>query len=281
MDKKRIYIGALVISILLLAGCSLKNPKPEPVAPEPTPPVEQKGINVELPNGGQNIQSPLQITGTVSGDGWIAFEAQTGTVELLDGNGQRLALGLLTASVENWMTTIVPFETMLTFGASSTAAGTLVFRNENPSGRQDLERELRLPVTFAQVGETMTVKVFFGSSNAGAAGECENVLPVERKIAKTQAVGRAALEELLKGPTEEEKDKSYLTSINPGVKIQSLTISGGTARVDFSALLDQNVGGSCRVAAIAAQITETLKQFPTVQKVIISVDGRTEDILQP
>jgi len=35
------------------------------------------------------------------------------------------------------------------------------------------------------------------------------------------------------------------------------------------------------VAAIRAQIRETLKQFPTVDEVIISIDGRTEDILQP
>jgi len=35
------------------------------------------------------------------------------------------------------------------------------------------------------------------------------------------------------------------------------------------------------VTAIRAQITETLKQFPTVENVVISIDGRTEDILQP
>jgi hypothetical protein len=35
------------------------------------------------------------------------------------------------------------------------------------------------------------------------------------------------------------------------------------------------------VAAISAQIRETLKQFSTVKGVIISIDGRTEDILQP
>ena len=34
-------------------------------------------------------------------------------------------------------------------------------------------------------------------------------------------------------------------------------------------------------AAIRVQITETLEQFPTVDSVIISIDGRTEDILQP
>jgi spore germination protein GerM len=66
-----------------------------------------------------------------------------------------------------------------------------------------------------------------------------------------------------------------------GVKVQSLSIEGGVARVDLSEELEEGVGGSCMVASITAQITETLKQFPTVDSVIISIDGRTEDILQP
>lgn len=65
------------------------------------------------------------------------------------------------------------------------------------------------------------------------------------------------------------------------MKIQKLTIENNVARVDFDKQLEYQVGGSCRVAAIRAQITQTLKQFPTVKEVIISIDGRTEDILQP
>ncbi len=130
--------------------------------------------------------------------------------------------------------------------------------------------------------ETMTVKVFFGNSILDPEVlDCKKNFPVERVIPKTLAVGRAALEELLKGPTESEKAKGYFTSINPGVKIQSLTIENGVARVDFNEQLEFQVGGSCRVAAIVSQIRETLKQFPTVDEVIISIDGRTEDILQP
>lgn len=51
--------------------------------------------------------------------------------------------------------------------------------------------------------------------------------------------------------------------------------------IDFDERLEFQVGGSCRVAAISAQIRETLKQFPQVKEVIISINGRTEDILQP
>ncbi|MFZ2190325.1 MAG: GerMN domain-containing protein [Candidatus Magasanikiibacteriota bacterium] len=111
--------------------------------------------------------------------------------------------------------------------------------------------------------------------------DCSKVFTTERSIIKTPAVGRAALEELFKGPTELEKKAGYFTTIPDGVKIQKLSIVDGVARVDLSKELEYQVGGSCRIGSIIAEITETLKQFSTVQKVIISVDGRTEDILQP
>ena len=96
-----------------------------------------------------------------------------------------------------------------------------------------------------------------------------------------KAVARAALEELLQGPTRQEILEGYFTSINPNVKIQKLTIENTVAKVDFDITLEKNVGGSCRVTAIRNQITQTLLQFNTVKSVVISINGRTEDILQP
>jgi len=129
--------------------------------------------------------------------------------------------------------------------------------------------------------ELMTVEVFFNNSKLDPESSCNKVFPVEREIPKTQAVARAALEELLKGATDVDKEQGFLTSVNPDVKIQSLSVENGVAKVDFDEQLEFQVGGSCRVSAIRAQITQTLKQFPTVNSVIISIDGRTEDILQP
>ena len=86
---------------------------------------------------------------------------------------------------------------------------------------------------------------------------------------------------LLLGPTENEKQNGYFTTISPGVKIQSLAIERGIAKVDFNETLEFQVGGSCRLAAIRAEITQTLEQFSTVNNVIISINGKTEDILQP
>lgn len=131
------------------------------------------------------------------------------------------------------------------------------------------------------VPETMTVRAYFNNSEMDPEFSCNKVFPVERTVSKTQAVGRAALEELLKGTTEEEEALGFFTSLNSGVEIEKLEIKDGTAYVEFSEQLEFQVGGSCRVSAIRAQITETLRQFPTVDEVVISIGGRYEDILQP
>ena len=105
-------------------------------------------------------------------------------------------------------------------------------------------------------------------------------MSVLRTIPKTAGVGKAALEELLKGPTTEEKIGRYNTDIPSGSKLNSLVITNGEARADFNAVTESG-GGSCSMAARTNQIRRTLLQFPTVKTVVLSIDGRTKDIFQP
>ncbi|MBI4281696.1 GerMN domain-containing protein [Candidatus Uhrbacteria bacterium] len=137
--------------------------------------------------------------------------------------------------------------------------------------------------TSTKGSERIMVKAFFGNRITDPnVLHCDRVYPVERTVPKTQAVARAALEELLAGPTPIEVQKGYFTAINDRVKIQKLIIENDTAFVDFDETLEAQVGGSCRVAIIRAQIKETLKQFPTVKNVVLTINGRGEDIiLQP
>jgi spore germination protein GerM len=133
----------------------------------------------------------------------------------------------------------------------------------------------------ATAPQTMTVRAYFNNSKSDPEYSCNKVFPVDREALLNPDTARAALLELLKGETPDEKADGFFTSLNPGVKIQSLSIIDGIARADFSEQLGFQVAGSCRVSAIRAQITETLRQFSTVKEVIISINGRTEDILQP
>lgn len=131
------------------------------------------------------------------------------------------------------------------------------------------------------LSQLTSVKVFFNNSKMDPEFSCNKVFSVERFIAKTQAPARKAIELLLQGPSASEKEKEFFTSINEGVKINSLKIENGIAKIDFDEQLEFQAGGSCRVSAIRAQIIETLKQFSTVNDVVISINGRVEDILQP
>lgn len=153
---------------------------------------------------------------------------------------------------------------------------------QNPNIVKESEEQLELIyLETPPPSETMKVKVFFINNKLDPEVSCNKVFPVERVIIKTPAVARAALTELLAGTTPEEEKDGFIKIMAPDVKIQSLTIENGVAKVDFNEQLEAGSGGSCRSAAIISQIKATLKQFPSVEEVIISVNGRTEDILQP
>ena len=240
-----------------------------------------RGIGIILPFQNERVYSPLKIIGYVNGNNWIGFEGQVGTVELKDGAGNVLAQDVLKATSE-WMQTLVTFTADLPFDYPRSNTGTLVFHNENPSGLQEKDKELILPIRFgATSSEMMSLNVFFNNSKLDPEFSCNKVFPTIRQVPKTEAVARAALTELLKGATEEEKADGFFTSIPSDVKIQSLKVENGVAKADFDEKLEYQVGGSCRVSAIRSEITETLKQFSTVKSVVISINGRTEDILQP
>ena len=129
--------------------------------------------------------------------------------------------------------------------------------------------------------KTTTVRVFFGNNlEDPQALNCEKVYSVERQVLKNKTISQT-VEELLKGPTLEEQERGYLTNINSGVNMNNLVIENNIAKVDFDEQLEYQVGGSCRVMAISSQIIGTLVQFPEIADVIISINGRTEDILQP
>ncbi len=230
----------------------------------------------------QTVESPVVIEGEARGT-WY-FEAEF-PIRLVDafGNG----LGWASAFAEGeWMTPdFVPFRATLYADPPTTDRGMLILKKSNPSGLAEHEDEMTFPVSLRlppAAGETITIRIFFGNQRlSSGAADCATVFPVNREVPKSQAVARTALQELLIGPTGSEIKAGYFTTLNAGVALQHLAIERGIARVDFTAALDRDVGGSCRVAAIRAQIIETLRQFPSIRDVVISIDGRTEDILQP
>lgn len=124
---------------------------------------------------------------------------------------------------------------------------------------------------------TMTVDLYFVKT----VDNQEELIKVEREIFQTEAVGRASIEELLKGPKAEEREDGFYSALNEEIELQSIEIENGIAKLDFNQKLQEGVAGSARVEAIREQIRKTMLQFDTVNEVIISIDGEIENILQP
>ncbi|MFA6918120.1 MAG: Gmad2 immunoglobulin-like domain-containing protein [Candidatus Gracilibacteria bacterium] len=261
--------------------------------PNPTPANDlQDLIKVTTPEANALIKSPLEIVGEARGP-WY-FEGVF-PVKLLDGNENIIAEGQATAQDE-WMTeNFVPFKATLTFRTPTTETGTLVLSRDNPSALPENDASISIPIKFdrttspagtgsitSPATETLTVKAFFGNTKIDPNVRfCERTYAVTRTIPKTKSVAREAILELLKGVSATEKAKGFVTQLNEGIQIQKLVIKNGVASIDFNQALQEKVGGSCRVATIRSQITQTLKQFSSVQSVIISIDGESETILQP
>jgi hypothetical protein len=235
-------------------------------------------IKLIAPVANAIVSSPLTIEGEALGN-WF-FEGSF-PVKLIGEDGAVLAQAVATAQGD-WMTTsFVPFKAFFNFDPGSSAIGMIILQRDNPSGLPENDKQFGVPVRFS-AQEKMTIKTFFGNTDFNPnAIDCSLVYPTERLINKTKLTARAALEELLAGVNEAEKIQGYYTSLNPGVKLNGVTIANGLAKADFDEQMDFQMGGSCRVATIRAQITETLKQFPSVKEVIISVNGNSEEALQP
>ena len=129
--------------------------------------------------------------------------------------------------------------------------------------------------------EDLAVKVYFpnGVKNPGFM-DCRVVHPITRSVPYTLAVAEASLNELIKGLSGAEIAAGFQTQIDPNTKINSLSIVNGVATVDFSKELNNKNVGLCAGQFIESQITQTLMQFPSVQKVTITVEGKG-DIVQP
>ncbi len=241
-------------------------------------------IILETPRPGDQIESPLMLSGMARGN-WY-FEADF-PVKIYDANGFLLGLAIAQAQ-DDWMTTeFVDFEAELSFSLPSTKKGYLILEKDNPSGLEENYDELMIPIVFDnstdESDESMSVKIFLSDTSAvnDPNFDCSVTEEVERTVPRTLGVARASIEALLRGETPEERDSGYVTNINSGVRLNSILIENGIAKIDFNEKFSENLGGSCRVTAIRAQIEDTLKQFSSVSDVLISVNGETEGVLEP
>jgi len=139
--------------------------------------------------------------------------------------------------------------------------------------------------SFGQKAATMTVKVYFHNEKLNPEMmDCNKAFPTNRTIPKTTAPARAALDELFKGTTDEEKAKGFWAfdrESTTGV-VKSLNVKNGAAYLNFTKRAFETLGTattSCG-GAFFAMVENTLTQFPTIKKVYYAVEGNTNDFYE-
>jgi len=105
---------------------------------------------------------------------------------------------------------------------------------------------------------------------------------VTREVAPADDAMTQAIKELLIGPTEEEKAQGLSTALNEGTELNYIQVENGTATLDFNDRFDFQMGGSARVLALRQQIEKTLKQFPEITTIKLTINqGEREAVLEP
>lgn len=130
--------------------------------------------------------------------------------------------------------------------------------------------------------QSMTIKVYFSNSKIGSGfDDCAKVYPVTRTIPKTSAVARAALEQLLGGPTEKERAEGYFSWFSEETKsaLLGVNVKEGTAYVNLKDIRQTitNASSSCGSTILMAQLENTLKQFPTIKRAFFAIEGSPEE----
>lgn len=131
------------------------------------------------------------------------------------------------------------------------------------------------PLETVPTPATAEVQVYFPRPELD--DNCETVWAFPREVAPP-AVARGALEELLAGPTAEEKARGAESVFGPetaGLLNDLRLDDDGTISVDFADFRDllPEVTSSCGSSAFLSSLDNTLMQFVNVQQTRYSIDG--------
>lgn len=245
----------------------LDQPQPGQVA------VLDSNIVINTPLSNQSISSPVEISGRARVfEGLVLFRVRDSQNNILATSSSQTDAG-----AQAWG----QYEVTLGFPKPLTPAGFVEVYTE--SARDGSDQDLiKIPVKFSDFVSPI-VSIFFSNINEDPEFlDCNQVYPVQRELESYDQLVSQVLIELFNGLTADDLKAGFVTNLpEEGVVLQKIEISTSTIRIDFNQALQQDVSGACRVEAIRAQITQTLKQFKEIDEVIISIDGESEEILQP
>lgn len=138
-----------------------------------------------------------------------------------------------------------------------------------------------LPATAADkrpADGTLRVQLWFSNDRLNPDPmDCRAVFAIERQVPVTAGVAAATLRALFAGPTPQEAAAGYRSVFSPATSglLKSVHIRKGTAYVDMHDLSQAMSGAtsSCGAAEFQAQVSRSLKRFPTIGRVIYAFEG--------
>jgi len=157
---------------------------------------------------------------------------------------------------------LAPFSVDVPFDTPGTGRGAIVVRSD--SGLEGTPEATVVPLTFAAQAAPATTEItVYLQDQAG------DFVPVTRQVPRTQAVLRAALEQLLIGATAEEEARGLSSPFSDDADLlRGVTITpDGTAVVDLVADFADRIPNSSTSAmsfAILGSLDHTVFQFPSV-----------------
>jgi hypothetical protein len=121
---------------------------------------------------------------------------------------------------------------------------------------------------------TKQVDVYFIFN--GSDGTESNIRPLKREVAATAPLF-PAIAAILETPTDAEQKLGYTSAGYGDMKLDSVKLSKGTARIDFSREIRSDYNpGDLQTLDFETAVTKTAKQFPAVKKVIVCGNGINE-----
>jgi hypothetical protein len=163
----------------------------------------------------------------------------------------------------------------LSLVAVGLAAGCGSSRSSEPTSTTTATQPTTTAATTAPIPQQTTFRIYLLHDG--------QVAPVRRTTEPTQAVARAALEQLIAGPTDSEGARQLTTDVPHETQLNGIAIADGVATVDLSHAFV--AGAEASISLRLAQVVYTLTQFPTVTRVRFEEGGQplpvTDGVGQP
>jgi len=234
----------------------------------------QKNIIIESPEAGQVIGKNLVVKGRAR-----VFENQFNWAVLNASTSTEILAGTAYANAQD-MGLFGPFE--INISLSSSTPEKIIVQAFDYSAKDGSKQDVaQIPLNFD--GNLKDhYEVYFSNNKLDPEASCLKVFPISKPVGNEERSLLKNLEIMLQGPSEQDKEAGYFTNIPGNVKVKSVEKKGISVKVDLSNDIEKGMGGSCRVAAVRAQIVKTVLAFDkSIRSVVISVEGETETALQP